>query len=152
MEQAGITIFTGVFIAVITSWLTVQFSLKQFRDQKWWEKKANTYERILEALHKSKKFSDEHLKAEYTNRDVKEERNNELRKQANESREEILRAIDVGAFYLSDEAVQILKKYDADTDDLASLDTWYEYLDADNTICHRTLEKLIVIAKQDLKR
>jgi len=152
MEQIALTIFTGILIAAATSWITVHLSLRQFREEKWWERKANAYSNILDALHKTKKISDEHLQAGYKYKDVPDERDKELRELAKESREELLRAVDVGAFLLCNEAVEVLKDYDDQTDALHEQPTWYDYIDADNTICHRTLKKLIIIARKDLKQ
>jgi hypothetical protein len=150
MNQAFVTILTGILIAGATSWITVQLSLRKFRSEKWWERKADAYTRILDALHKSKKFSDEHLEAEYRAKEVSEDRDKELRKLAKESREELLRAVDVGAFLLCGDAVEVLKDYEREVDKLSEYETWYEYIDADNTINHRTLLKLIPIARKDL--
>jgi hypothetical protein len=46
MEQIALTIFTGILIAAATSWITVQLSLKRFREEKWWERKADAYSNI----------------------------------------------------------------------------------------------------------
>lgn len=147
-----ISIVSGIFIAATTSWLTVHLSLKQFREEKWWEKKVDAYSKVLDALHKTKKFSQEHLEAIYIDKDVTDERDKELRQLAKESREELLRVADVGAFLLCEEAVVRMEEYKNSTDMLHEQPTWREYIDADNTICHRTLKDLIVIAKIDLKR
>ncbi len=38
---AGLTtIPVAILIAAVSSWITVQLSLKRFRDEKWWEKKV----------------------------------------------------------------------------------------------------------------
>ena len=152
MSQTFATILTAILIAGVTSWITVQLSLRQFRSQKWWERKFDAYAKILDALHESKKFSDEHLEADYKAKEVSEERDEELRKLSKKSREELLRSVDVGAFLLCDEAVEVLKGYENEADKLHEYKTWYEYIDADNTINHRTLKKLIPIARKDLKQ
>jgi len=152
MNQIFATILTGILIAGATSWITIQLSLKQFRTQKWWEMKADAYTKILDALHKSKKFSSEHLEAMYKIKEVSVERDKELRKLSKDSQEELSRAVDVGAFLLCKEAVDVLKNYELQTDDLHEYETWYEYIDAENTINHRTLLNLIPIARKDLKQ
>lgn len=152
MIEIFVTIFTGILIAGAASWITIQLSLKQFRSQKLWERKVDAYTLILDALHKSKKFSDEHLEAMYKDKEVSDERDKELRKLSKESREELFRAVDVGAFLLCDEVMVVLKEYECEIDELYVYETWYDYIDADNTINHRTLRKLIPIARKDLQR
>jgi hypothetical protein len=44
--QVGI----GLIIAVATAWLTVQFSIHQFRQEKWWERRYEAYNSVVEAL------------------------------------------------------------------------------------------------------
>ena len=65
MDKVFITILTGIFIAGITSLITVHLSINKFRTEKWWERKADAYTQLLDALHNAKKFSDEHLRATY---------------------------------------------------------------------------------------
>lgn len=36
-------IFTGIIIAVVSSWITVQLSLKKFQKEKLWERKLEAY-------------------------------------------------------------------------------------------------------------
>lgn len=45
-----------IFIAVVTAWFTVRFSLKQFYSQKWWEKRWEAYVTIIECLHHMKRL------------------------------------------------------------------------------------------------
>lgn len=114
--------------------------------------KADAYTKILDALHKSKKFSNEHLQAMCKTKEVFEERDKALRKLSKGSHEELLRAVDVDAFLLCEEAVDVLKDYERQTDDLHKSETWLEYIDAVNTINHRTLTNLMLIARKDLKQ
>src|SRR3990167_3419940 len=48
--------FTGIIIAVISSWVTVQLSLRRFQKEKIWEKKFEAYIKIIEALHHVKDY------------------------------------------------------------------------------------------------
>jgi len=75
-----------------------------------WDRKVLAYERIIEAFHKSKKFSSEHLDATYVNREVSEVRDNELRKLAGEARDEIFKATDSGSFTLSARSLALLAR------------------------------------------
>jgi len=43
----------ALIVAVVTAWATVQFSIRQFRTQKWWEVKAEAYRDILDNLQKA---------------------------------------------------------------------------------------------------
>jgi hypothetical protein len=64
---------TGILIAAVSAWITVQLSLRRFRTERWWERKVEAYERIIGALHDAKAFADTHLHAGLEQRDVPDE-------------------------------------------------------------------------------
>jgi hypothetical protein len=41
---------SGLLIAIVTSFLTVRLAVWRFHSEKWWEKKAEIYAKLLEAL------------------------------------------------------------------------------------------------------
>ena len=150
MEQTATNIFINVLIAFLSSWITVQLSLRRFRTEKWWERKADTYTRLIEALHNSKALLETYLAEveEYAN--VSKERKTELEKRAHAAYDEIIKIRDVGEFMLSRKALECLKRYkERNTDDPNN--TWDEHLNQEFTATKECLEALIVIAKQDLK-
>ena len=141
----------GVGIAALSSFITVRLSLARFRTEKWWEKKVSAYEKVIEAFHGSKKFSTEHMDAEYNGKEISKERDEELRAIAKVAREEILKATDIGSFILSDEALKILKDYEKESAKSSKCDTWFEYLDSDWGVVDKYMKKIIAEAKRDLK-
>jgi len=151
MSQAAINVLTGILIAIVSAWVTVRLSLKRFRSEKWWERKMAAYERVIEALHHSKAFSDTHLEARLQGRDVSEERDQELRKYARDAHREIEKAADVGSFLLSPKALERLKQYQKDAKEAQQTEHWEEYLMNDSAALESCLEDFIKIAKSDLK-
>jgi len=149
--NAALTIFIGIVIAAASSWITVQLSLRRFRSERWWERKVLAYEKIIGALHDSKAFADNHLKAEYSDRVVPEEKDKELRARSKAAYEEIAKAIDTGSFLLSDEALSRLKQYEKDAKKASDEQSWFEYLHADLVATSNCLKDFIQIAKRDLK-
>lgn len=89
------------------------------------------YERVIDAIHKAKKFSSEHLDAQYSGRDLPDERSEELRKLANEAKDEISRAADIGGFILSTQALEIIREYERRSRDTKHIGSWHEYLEHD---------------------
>jgi len=147
-------LLTSVVVAVLTAWLTVRLSLRRFRSERWWEKKVAAYERVIEAFHKSKKVDAEKLLAEYTGREVPIDRETELRKLAHEAREDIIRASDVGGFILSQRALGVLSRYEAESDSLSKESEegpWFEYLEAQQSLTHKCMLEFIAEAKADLQ-
>jgi hypothetical protein len=151
MFDTALAIFTGLVIAAVSSWITVQLSLKRFRSERWWERKVLAYEKIIGALHDSKAFADKHLEAEYNGRKISEEKDKELRARSKVAHEEIEKAIDIGSFLLSDEALSKLKQYQKDMEKASDTQMWFEYLEGDWAATSNCLKDLIQIAKKDLR-
>lgn len=147
----ALQVFGAMLIALLSAWITVKLSQRRFRDERIWDRKVVAYERIIEAFHKSKNFSSEHLNAQRVNRELSDERDGELRKMASEAREEILRAADIGSFTLSAEALDLLAKYQADSADDDHIHSWHEHLEHDYSTTSKYLKLLIAEAKKDLK-
>ena len=80
MVETLTKLLVGIVIAAASSWITVQLSRRQFQTNRWWEKKVEAYERVIEAFHTAKLFASEHLEAEYRDREVEKERDTKLRK------------------------------------------------------------------------
>jgi len=141
-----------IAIAVISSWITVQLSLSKFRSERWWEKKVEAYERIIEAFHNSKKFASEHMSAEEEGREVSEVRTVELRKLAREARDEILKASDMGSFILSEKALKILARYKSESENISRQQSWHDCLADGWSIADRHMKEFIAEARRDLKK
>ena len=46
----------SIVIALVTAYVTVRLSLKQFYSQRWWEKKAEAYSAIIHSLYQMKAY------------------------------------------------------------------------------------------------
>jgi hypothetical protein len=148
--DALLSVIAAIVVAVTSAWVTVQLSLQRFRREKWWERKADAYSRIIEALHNAKVFASEHWDASMRGRSVPDEADKELRQQANVGRKEILRASDVGAFLISPEAVKLLLQYQKESEEARLTTSWQEYLDNDLDAVNKCLKGMIAVAKRDL--
>jgi len=151
MQEVGTKMFSAIIIAFISSWITVQLSLRRFRTERWWEKKAEAYEKIIEALHNAKAIFHEHLNAEEDGNRLTENRCKDLEKRANIAKDEILKAMDVGGFLLSAEALAILKRYQKDKIGWPLNISFTEFLNNNFTVTENCLETMIKIAKKDLE-
>lgn len=151
MPDAAINILVGVVIAAVSSWTTVRLSLRRFRTEKMWEKKVEAYERVSDALHHSKAFSDAHMTARMEGRELSEDYEESLRARANAAHTEIEKAVDIGSFIFSEEASQRLKKYGEEVKELSQSQYWEEYLEGDLAATESCLTDLLKIAKHDIR-
>ena len=151
MPELAMNILTGIVIAAVSSWITVQLSLRRFRAEKSWEKKAEAYERVIEALHHAKAFSYIQMKANSLGTNVSDERVEVLREKAGKSWLEIELAADVGSFILSEKAHGRLKKYLSEVRRASDKRSSIEYLDAYWEATNDCLNDIIRMAKNDLE-
>ncbi len=153
MTDALLKILSAIAIAAITSWITVQLSRHKFRAERWWDKKVEAYERVIEAFHNSKKFYTENIKAELSGIEISDERKDELRNSSLIARDEILRASDIGAFILSENAVNILTSYESESEKVDdNANSWFEYLDLSWGITNKYMKEFISEAKTNLRK
>ncbi|MBV2131082.1 hypothetical protein [Arsukibacterium indicum] len=144
-------IITGIFIAGVTAYITVHLSVKRFRQERWWEKQVVAYEKLIEALHHSKAFSDEYLSASYECREVSETRDKELRAKSAEAHREIEKVADVGGFLLSTEVRQRIQRYRQESDAASETTDWVTYLEGSLAATSSCLEDIVKIARKELK-
>lgn len=150
LSTIALQALAALAIALVSAWMTVKLSQRKFRAERLWDRKVIAYERIIEAIHKSKKFSSEHLEAEYISREVPDERDIELRRLASAARDEISRTTDVGSFTISKAALDLLEKYHIESGDVDKARGWLEYLEHDHSVTDKYLKLLIAEAKRDL--
>lgn len=152
MEILFLQALSAFPIAIFSAWLTVKLSLNRFRAERLWDRKVVAYERVIEAFHKSKKFSSEHLDAEYVKRELPKERDTELRRLAQEALEEIRRTADIGSFTLSQNALQLLSNYSRESEDDDHIHSWQEHLEHDYEVTDKYMKLFIEEAKRDLEK
>lgn len=142
--------FSALAIALFSAWLTVKLSQQKFRLERLWDRKVLAYERVIEAFHKSKKFSSESIDAEYESRELAAERETELRRLAHEAREEISRTADIGSFTLSKQALRLLADYQRESTDDKHITSWGEHLEHNYSVTDKYMKLFIAEAKRDL--
>ena len=151
MFEATLTILTGIIIAVISSIVTVWLSMRRFRSERSWDRAADTYAKLINALHRSKKYNDTHLAAAMRGSDLSKEKKEELRQTLRKAMNEIELIVDTGSFSLSQEAMIILGEYRRATKEDDPNWTWDEYLIHDSEATGKCLKKIIAEAKRDLR-
>jgi hypothetical protein len=102
---------TSLLVAVLTALLTVSLALRRFRAERWWERKANAYSSILNALHVIKRAIEDDLRYfENPNRRPDEDRERRLADQYRAALDEIYRAVDTSSFLLAPKAADALNE------------------------------------------
>jgi hypothetical protein len=84
-----------------------------------------------------------------TGSEVPPEKDAALRKTAQEGRDEILRAVDVGKLFLSLAALERLKRFVSDTENIKA-EGWADYVEKDYELINTCLNDLAQLGREDL--
>ena len=147
MENLAVTILSGVVVAFASAWITVRLSFRQFRSERWWERKVEAYDRIISALHDSTTYAEAKFSAHCEERELK---NSELAKKSRDAHLEIQRAADMGAYLLSKEARERLVRYRNACKQEWDDSNFFGYLECEAAASSSCLSDMIEIAKRDL--
>ncbi|MGO8763256.1 MAG: hypothetical protein ACLQUS_14825 [Desulfobaccales bacterium] len=162
-----ISFIISVVSAVVSARVTLHYALKRFYFEKWWERKAEAYTSILEALHHLKNHIDHELEFNKIHPSLYEKGQkvlNELTEKMKDAIDEIRKQADIGAFVISEEAVNALHtllteleesvsklKIPAITEVINSKQILREHFDLKLSAVNKCLEFMRYTAKNDLK-
>jgi hypothetical protein len=152
ITQTILSILAGILISAFTSVITVRLALNQFYSQKWWERKANAYSAIIEALYHVQNDLGSTFDDAIGEINLSEERKKYLEEESRKGYAEIYKAENIGAFVISKEAAECLtrlrKRLDNYEDHVSK--TWEENINNDFIAVRDCLEEFRIHAKRDL--
>ena len=150
LPTAG-TFVTGIVVAVLTAFLTVRLALKRFYSEKWWERKAEAYGAILEALHHVRNYTDHNLESLKRGVDLPPEGDAELTKKLQEAMAELRKHWDIGSFVICKEAVTVMDTFMEELDAATKYSNWDAHLIIKMDAVNKCLNTMREIARKDLK-
>ncbi len=107
MPQWFTTLLTAVIpsliVGVCTAIISVRLSLRRFHAERWWERKAEAYSRIVEALHNAMEYCSAMSNESLTGVEVSDDRKKQLDEAFSGAARELRKATGVGAYIISDE-------------------------------------------------
>lgn len=143
-------ILVGVIVAIVTAYATVRLSIRQFRVEQWWSRKADAYTSIIEGMHDMKRLDEAYLQEYRRGSPMPKERQDELANKAQQGYQIMRRAIDARGFLLCHEAITVLEALDADLDRAHGAVAYYEGWEMGEHAIGKCLAVLPGIAKKDL--
>lgn len=115
-KNSLLNLVISLIVSIFTAYLTVQFSIKKFRTERWWEEKVKVYNQILESLAHIRRFNYEIYNAEENGKSIPKSLGNELAKKAATGLNEIKRIEATGALIIdrkvTDRLTQFVKQYE----------------------------------------
>jgi hypothetical protein len=161
LEELGIAIFSGVIIGGITAWITVRFSLGKFFSERWWERKAESYTELVEALFNIQNNLKVILVAVEEGQQYDDSEYDRLAKLSSQSYDRLYRASAIGAFTISEDvAISLdtllteMKKTRDEWDDIGPQTWWenrYGWFERRLDLVSSAIGEIRNLAKLDLK-
>ena len=148
-----LAIIPGLIIAIVTAYITVQLSLKQFYSEQWWQQKATAYSEIILALFHIKQSIDiEIFKIEEGIEFSSDERQKELGERSASGYETINKAVAYGSFAISDEASDCISKFNKEIRNPHQPGDWFDAIQKKSKLIEKCINQIREYAKRDLRK
>jgi hypothetical protein len=155
---AGLALFASLIAAAVSIY---NASFRRFALERWWDRKAEAYTRIIEALADMVNCYQQILDAELGDKQLSKERRQEINKRREQGYREVVRATNIGLFLISPEAEDYLRQFlekQKEQKRRARLESlsydyreWIGDLDQSRKAAKKCLDKLVACAKEDLR-
>lgn len=152
-SQVMVSIVSGVFVASVASAVTAHFAFRRFYSERWWERKAAAYTDVLEMLYSLLDYPSTLAELEMGDRAraLTAEETQALEERYRFAEDALHKAITLGSFTLSEQAIQLLKgfreeRYEAQREQ-NPLWVWVNESDA----VYRVIQQMREEARRDLK-
>lgn len=145
---AALLAFAASIIATSVAWYNGRF--RRFAEQRIWERKADAYQTIIEALSDLVYYHETHLRAAEIRQELSDARSTELREHWRRGHVAVQRAAAVGAFLISQDAETALRAISEGTKSVHPND-WYGMIEADYVVTRDALRVIVAAAKADLQ-
>jgi hypothetical protein len=140
--------FLASIIAIIVSAYNARFV--RFASEKWWERKAEAYTHIIDALSDMVYYNKVTYKAEIEGAQINKTRKMEIQDQWKQGNLAVRKATNIGAFLISPEAENALKQYWNQSEEQHDPGDWMWELEHDYSSAKKCLEEIVQCAKNDL--
>ena len=98
----------GIVIAVVTATVTVKLSIRQFRSERWWERKVEVYSRVLDALYHLERYSEAILRETEGAARYSDARRERMEEAYDNAIDELHKATNLGAYVISNDVAKAL--------------------------------------------
>lgn len=141
----------ALIVSIITAFITVKLSLRQFRSQRWWEKKAEAYSQIIEHLSYLQYYFGEWFEEGVGTKKIGDEYRKRLSEGYQKARESIEKASASGAYIVSEDTITALSKLLRELEKTDQNGDWVGDLGQHYGAVKECIKKIRDYAKSDLK-
>jgi hypothetical protein len=151
MEEALYRLALSVVGGAVGSLLTMWLGWRQFRSQRWWDKKAEAYAALIDAFHPLLDEDAAYDEEMERNRELSEEAKAALRTAADEGEKKIRRQQRLSSLLICDQADKALRTMFRQLDAAGNTTDWVEFRTNYSIALWGGFEALKKCAVEDLK-
>ena len=151
MERILTALVPGVAISVVTAWVTVKLSLRNFYSQRWWERKAEEYSKVLEALSDVKYVLGEWIREFQGRFKYAEEYSARLSERYRQAEDIVTQIAGIGELVISGDAAEALAKVSRALDTYTNGQFLYGDMENAYDAIGDAIPKIRECARRDLK-
>ena len=144
-------IVSAIFIAGVSSLITVFLSMRKFRTEKWWETRVSAYIDLIDSLHSLKEYADVYLGEAVEGRNVGDKEKEKLNADYIMAFSRVRRAANVGSLLFSASAHKEISSCVNGLNAATETDDWATHLIDHHEAMDGVIEKVVEISKLDLK-
>lgn len=122
---------------------------RNYRRQRWWERRADAYTRLIDALSDLLSYYSALTDAEMMRTELTKEREAELEAPRKETRRHVVRATMSGAYFFSEEVAISLRALEKHQD--TEYDSAFEHYDSNWGANRECLDRVAAASKRDLQ-
>jgi len=152
--SACFSLLSAIIASGLTGWITYKFAIKRHRSERMWEIKAETYQKLIQSLHRYIRSHKSSHNAVITYSNLSDDYKEKMDRFAKDSYDHILEVVDSSNLILSKKTNLALRDWYEKTEshnNALELD-FFEYYEIAYTDAEELLSQIIDYSKNDLKR
>ena len=153
MNSLLISALPGLLVGVCVGILSYFLSLRRFYSQRWWEKKAEIYSKVIESLYHILNYHELLISEDFnpSNKKQENERQADHAAKSEAAIEEIDKIIAIGRLIISKPAVDRLISLKESIEDSSTAPDWFQHLEEVASAVHESIEDMLSLAKKELR-
>lgn len=149
--RLGIQMVIGLLIAVVTALVTARVALARHISERWWDRKADAYAQLLEALFDAHKYEKRLLEELETGAHFDEADREAHLERARRAWREIEKFTALGAFTISAKVADLLGKMKAHSEQDVDMESLFDVVSASVDAYDKYIDPIREAAIRDLR-
>jgi len=147
-----IGLIPAIVVSILTSYITVNLSLKQFYSQRWWDKKETEYTRIMRELARLKLCFSDWYESFLYHKPVTEQDSKKLNETYKRASESLSKISAIGTFVVSEETVTALDGLLTQFEQETPRGDPFDAIERDYIAVEKCIKEVTQYARKDLRK